>query len=460
MTPSARLAAVAEILSLQFTDPKCPLDALVRSWLRGKRYVGGGDRRAILHLLYSIQRCRARLLWHLEGSDSVYSLWPDDITPSSARDFVIAASLLITNISRDEMHEMLHDNHYGLGPIQGADRDLINRLTGCSLTDPRMPDWVQMELPEWIASDLKTVCPDDELKALMSAMNAEARVDLRVNTLALTRDAAISRLKEEGITATALFYATHGLKIDRRVNLAINPTFKAGGVEPQDEGAQIVALLCDPKPGSRVADVCAGAGGKALALAALMENQGKIIACDISAGRLHRSTQRLRRAGVFNTETRPLSSETDPWIKRHKASFDTVLLDVPCSGSGVWRRNPEARWRPHAKAELEHLCALQKRILTSASRLCKPEGMLAYVTCSLLEAENQAQIDSFLAENSNFSPIDMSAHIQDIATRKGNESLASLASQAQGTTLQLWPHRNGCDGFFIAFLRRKALAVS
>ena len=186
-----------------------------------------------------------------------------------------------------------------------------------------------------------------------------------------------------------------GLRILERIPLGSLDAFRAGLVEVQDEGSQLAALLADARPGMRVADFCAGAGGKTLALAASMENRGHLVACDIAAKRLERATERLRRAGASIVQRKPLASARDKWVKHHGKSFDRVFIDAPCTGTGTWRRNPDAKWRLTPE-DLAELTALQAEILDSAERLVRPGGRLVYVTCSLLREENEAQVERFL----------------------------------------------------------------
>ncbi len=173
------------------------------------------------------------------------------------------------------------------------------------------------------------------------------------------------------------------MRVFGRVPLGSLEVFRRGDIEVQDEGSQIAALLADARPGMRVADFCAGAGGKTLALAAAMQNRGHLVACDVSAKRLERATQRLRRAGASIVQRVPLANERDKWVKKHLQGFDRVFVDAPCTGTGTWRRNPDAKWRLKP-SDLEELTALQAEILDSAQRLVKPGGRLVYATCSLL----------------------------------------------------------------------------
>jgi 16S rRNA (cytosine967-C5)-methyltransferase len=220
--------------------------------------------------------------------------------------------------------------------------------------------------------------------------------------------------------------------------------FKDGLIEVQDEGSQLVALLADARPGQRVADFCAGAGGKTLAMAAQMHNKGKIVACDVLEGRIDRAAVRFNRAGVHNVERRALSSERDQWVKRHAGTFDRVLIDAPCSGTGTWRRNPDAKWKLSPQ-DLEELEQVQRNILDSAWRLVKPGGRLIYATCSLLAEENEAQVEAFLAAHADFKRVPVGEVWQ---TAIGGDCPAT------SDMLSLTPAQHGTDGFFAAVLER------
>src|SRR6516162_1345637 len=235
------------------------------------------------------------------------------------------------------------------------------------------------------------------------------------------------------------------MRLAQRVPLGGLAAFKEGLVEVQDEGSQITALLTDPRPGMRVVDFCAGAGGKSLALAAQMANRGKLVACDVSAHRLDQATGRLRRGGVGNVERRALTSERDKWIKRHAGSFDRVLVDAPCLGIGAWRRNPGDKWRVTEK-DLADLVVQQQAILGSAARLVRPGGRLVYATCSLLREENEAQAEAFLAATPGFSAVP--------AAEVWRETIGGAAPGGE-RYLRLTPAQHGTDGFFVAIFERE-----
>jgi len=285
------------------------------------------------------------------------------------------------------------------------------------------------------------------LEREMAALNASAPIDLRVNLLRTSREAARRALADEGVSGEPTLWSPIGLRLRERVPLGGLAAFKEGLIEVQDEGSQIVALLAGAGPGMRVVDFCAGAGGKALALAAQMANRGKLVACDVSARRLERAARRLRRAGVNNAERRALTSERDKWVKRHVGGFDRVLVDAPCLGTGTWRRNPDAKWRATPQ-DLAELVIRQQQILGSAARLVRPGGRLVYATCSLLREENEAQAEAFLAAEPEFSAVP--------ASRAWHETIGGRSPGGE-LYLRLTPARHGTDGFFVAVFEHKTI---
>jgi 16S rRNA (cytosine967-C5)-methyltransferase len=260
------------------------------------------------------------------------------------------------------------------------------------------------------------------------------------------RDTARLALAAEHIHAEPTPWSPLGLRLKHRAPLAATAAFKDGLVEVQDEGSTLAALLADARPGMRVVDFCAGAGGKTLALAAQMQNRGKLVACDVASWRLERAGTRLRRAGISNVERRPLSSERDPWVKHHSKSFDRVFVDAPCLGIGSWRRNPDGKWRATLQ-DLAELVPRQRDILASAARLVRPGGRLVYVTCSLLREENEAQAEGFLAAHPDFALYP--------AARAWTETIGGEWPGGD-EFLRLTPARHGTDGFFVAIFGRNS----
>lgn len=437
MTPGARIQAAIELLQA-IHGGSAPADRAAAAYFRNRRYIGGKDRRDVLDHAYGVLRRRAALDWWIARAGTELT----DIE----RARVIAKLLLIDRWSADRLAGGFDGGQYRPAMLDQQERYLVKALSGQELNPPEQPQAARLEYPDWIEAQLTAVF-GDRLDAEMSAALDEAATDLRVNALKATRDQAIAALAEDGVEAIPTALSPLGLRVKGRPPLATLASFKAGLIEVQDEGSQLVALLADARPGMRVVDFCAGAGGKTLALAAQMQNKGKLFACDVLQGRVDRAATRLNRAGVYNVERLGLSSERDPWVKRHAGGFDRVLVDAPCSGTGTWRRNPDARWRLKP-GDIDELSALQRRIIDSAARLVKPGGRMIYATCSLLPAENADHL-AWIAENLpdfNLVPLSQVWH-----------EVIGSACPVPGDTLSLTPARNGTDGFFTAvFQRRKS----
>jgi 16S rRNA (cytosine967-C5)-methyltransferase len=274
------------------------------------------------------------------------------------------------------------------------------------------------------------------------SLNQPASLDLRVNSLKTTRDAAILALTEAGITAEPTPFAPLGLRLAKKPALQNMPLFKEGAIEVQDEGSQLLAQILSAKRGEMVVDFCAGAGGKTLALGAQMRNTGRLYAFDISEKRLARLKPRLARSGLSNVNPVLIAHENDAKIKRLAGKIDRVLVDAPCSGFGTLRRNPDVKWRQTA-AGVDELNTKQLSILEGAARLVKPGGLLVYATCSLLVEENEHIVEQFLAKYPAYSLRPMQ---QILAEQK--------IELAMGDYLKLMPHLHQTDGFFAAVLER------
>lgn len=439
MTPTARLQAVIEMLEEVATVAR-PADAVIGHYFRQRRYIGAKDRTALAETAYTILRHQGRLSWWCQH----YRQTP---TP---RLWLIAYMRLLQQLSEKEIAAQFEGGKFAPAIMTATERDFLAKLKGHDLfLHPKMSLAVRYEMPDWIMPYL-TAQFGDRLEAELTALLESAPLDLRVNRLKAEREAVAAELQAAGATVTLCHYAPDGLRLGARLALPTLPAFKEGRIEVQDEGSQLVALLAEAKPGMRVADFCAGAGGKTLALAATMANKGRVIALDVLEKRLARAAERFRRAGAHNIATQALTSEADPWIKKHKASFDRVLVDAPCGGSGTWRRNPDARWRDLGPG-LSELLPLQQRILANAARLVKPGGRLIYATCSLLDAENRSQVEQFLASHADFTLVPY----QNIWLR-----VTPTPPPCGGDYLQLTPAQHNTDGFFAAVLERQSLAAA
>ena len=305
-----------------------------------------------------------------------------------------------------------------------------------------LPEKLRHNLPDWLANPLREALGDD-FWPLVQTLNGGAALDLRVNLVKGKRDEVRATLQAAGIESELTPFSPWGLRLQGKPALNKLPLFIGGGVEVQDEGSQLLALMTDPKRGEMVVDFCAGAGGKTLALGAAMRNSGRLYAFDVSGHRLDALKPRLARSGLSNVYPAQISHERDDRIKRLAGKIDRVLVDAPCSGLGTLRRNPDLKWRQSPKA-LEELQVKQKAILASAARLLKPGGRLVYATCSLLAVENEAVAAAFDAERgADFLPLPAQQALEAAHVERAGELV-------QGPYLRLWPHRHGTDGFFAA----------
>ena len=434
MTPAGRLAAAIEIVEA-VDESNRPADQVASLYFKTRRYIGSKDRAAIAEAFWRVLRSQARIHWWLEKVQS----------PSHGGRLRVLADLVMDQGAMPDA-EMFIGAH-ACGSLDPGERRTLERLAGQPLFHHDMPAWVRGEYPQWIEARLSGLF-GPELPREMGAMRDEAPLDLRVNTLKADRDSAMAALAAQGIKAVPGALSPLALRLARRVALVQVQAWRDGLVEVQDEGSQLVALLTDARPGQSVVDYCAGAGGKTLALAAAMNNSGRLLACDVAEWRVDRAKDRLRRAGVHNVTRRVISGEADKWIKRSAGSFDRVLVDAPCSGTGTWRRNPDAKWHI-TETDVDELVVRQAAILDSAARLVKAGGRLIHATCSLLPEENEDQVTAFLARHPDFTPIPV--------TEVWERVCPGIPCPVPGPWLRLSPLAHGTDGFFCAVLEKRAV---
>ncbi|UYN97268.1 MAG: RsmB/NOP family class I SAM-dependent RNA methyltransferase [Enhydrobacter sp.] len=427
MTPGARVAATIELLDGIVSHSERPADLVANAFFRQRRFIGGGDRRAVSDRVWGILRRWGQLRWWLERAGH-----PE---PRAPRAIVAADLLLHDSLSLADLEAIFDGGRYRPAPLDEAEVRVLRQLDGHSLPHPEQPDWVRLNVQAWIAPHLKEAYGEAWGREI-AALETPPPVDLRVNRLKATVDEARAALAREGIDTEPMRYSPDGLRLRKRLSVVAGKAFQDGLVEIQDEGSQLVAALVGAAPGMSVADYCAGAGGKTLAIAAGMNNKGRVVAMDVLETRLDRSAQRLRRAGAHNVERRPLDADNRKWLKRQAGAFDRVLVDVPCTGTGTWRRNPDGRWTLGRK-DLEELVPKQAAILDAAAKLVKPGGRLVYATCSVLPAENERQVEAFVARHPDFEAVPV-----------------PWPELASGPYLRLSPLRHGTDGFFAALLQR------
>jgi 16S rRNA (cytosine967-C5)-methyltransferase len=338
----------------------------------------------------------------------------------------------------------------GLGDVAGVDAlgglaqeeaDWLQRIA--QIDRNALPVNLRANLPQWLFDMLVSRDGEAATLQLAEALNRPAPLDLRVNALKAKREEVIAELAKAPIVAEPTPYAPFGLRLHKKPALQNLPLFKDGSIEVQDEGSQLLAQIVGAKRGEMVADFCAGAGGKTLAIGAMMRNTGRLYAFDVSEKRLAKLKPRLARSGLSNVHPVVIAHENDAKIKRLAAKIDRVLVDAPCSGLGTLRRNPDMKWRQSPESVLE-LNAKQTAILSSAARLVKPGGRLVYATCSLLDEENDAIAAQFLATHTDFALVPM----KDVLAEQ-------KVALEMGDYLKLYPHIHQTDGFFAAVFERR-----
>lgn len=400
MQAGARLNSVIEVLDLVFSFEK-PADGIVNNYVRSRRYIGSKDRRFITETVWHILRHYGRYR-HLSSS-------------LNGR----LAVLLYLHFTHESVEALFSGEAYAPAVLTNEEKAFLKTL-------PEQLPSAAYECPEWLAEEI------DENDIITLAQDAP--LDLRVNTLKATVDNVLDALSKEGIPAFKTPFSPIGVRIEGRPLLSGLSFFQEGWADIQDEGSQIVSLLTRAEPNQTVMDWCAGAGGKTLALSAMMENKGTVYAADIDTRRLKDLPLRAQRAGVRNVI---LVSGYE-----HLKTYDLVLIDAPCSGIGTWRRAPDARWRM-TKEHVDVLIKSQAEILDKAAPYVKKGGRLFYITCSLYQAENETQISHFLERHPEFSLEDLSSAY-----------LSMTGHEAEMKMCYLKPSILRTDGFFAASMRK------
>jgi 16S rRNA (cytosine967-C5)-methyltransferase len=431
MTPAARLSAAIEVLA-DIEARRRPAAEALKEWGLAHRFAGSGDRAAIAGLTYDALRRRASCAFVM-GEE----------TP---RAILLAMLRLERGQSVDAVASLADGGRFAPAPLSDIERE---RLAAADLT--HAPPWVAGDYPQWLDAPFATVFGGERVEE-GAALARRAPVDLRVNTLKGDRDTALAAMSV--LAAQPTRWSPAGLRIAlgaeaKSPAIHAEPAFIKGLIEIQDEGSQLVAFLAGAQPGEQVIDLCAGAGGKTLALAAAMENHGQIYATDTDKRRLAPIYERMKRAAVRNVQVRTPHTGADPLADLENYA-DLVLIDAPCTGSGSWRRNPDAKWRMRPGA-LEQRPKEQAEILDRAASLVKPGGRIVYVTCSVFDEENGAQIRGFLARHADFVLTPPSEVIGVLGERAFLFRHAVLMSP-EG--LLMTPRRTDTDGFFVAVLRR------
>lgn len=423
-------------------QPDLELLQALRAWVAGRAgedatddalsAAARPDRFRLKGSLDRVYRHYARLSWLIERQG----------LPRNADMLWGAASVILWGVDPDAAARAAAVTTADIRTLASA----FGRMSGEGLDHADMPEWAALECPQRFYPIFQEAF-GPRLKQELVALGMSAPLDIRANTLKTTRDDLIATLAAANADMRPTTFAPHGLRAAARPDLAATAAFTSGAFDMQDEGSQMVAAIVDARPGQWVLDFAAGAGGKSLALAAAMNNRGHLVASDTHAKRLTRAKLRFKRAGVENAERIQLTgTDDDPFIKKRATQFDRVLVDAPCSGTGAWRRHPEAKWK--SEADIPRLTALQDAILKRAARMVKRGGRLVYATCSLLREENERRAEAFLAAHPGFKLVP--------AETVWAEAVSTPWPGGDSTYLQLTPALHGTDGFFAAVFQRTA----
>ncbi len=438
VTPGARIQAAIDILN-DLEQTGLAADRYFKNWAAKNRYAGSKDRRYLRELVFHVLRHRASF----EGA----------MGAATPRALALAGARWGMEASAEEIASCCNGDGHNAQPLSGEELAALQADTA-----PEVVEW-----PVWALEELKPGRTDDQVEELALALTDIAPLDLRVNTAKIDRKTTLAALEAVGFAAKPTPFSPIGIRIARSAgtmdgqNVRALPLFNDGRIEVQDEASQIAALLAGAKSGQQVIELCAGGGGKTLVLGAAMGRSGQIIACDVDERRLKSGQARVKRAGLHNVQPKliadwsPDGGAADPDLEDFAGKADLVLLDVPCSGSGAWRRQPEGKWNLDTET-IDKLVETQRGILKRGARLVKPGGRLAYVTCSVFQRENGAQVDWFLGQAPDFAleniPEAWEADVSNPFPLDLNEALGEPG------WLQLSPTISGTDGFFIALMRR------
>ena len=416
--PPAILGNAEEVLReiLRFTSPA---DVTLSRYFKDHPRLGGRERGAIAECVYAVLRHKSFFT---------------DFAGTGAAMRRLTVLGMAEAIGADSLGGLSEDETALLARIKDIDRSLL-------------PPKKRANLPDWLYDKFVAQYGEEETLALAAVLNTPAPLDLRVNSLKADRDKVIAELATAPIAAEPTPYSALGLRIWKKPALQNLPLFKEGAIEVQDEGSQVLAQLLGARRGEMVVDFCAGAGGKTLAIGAIMRSTGRLYAFDVSEKRLTKLKPRLARSGLSNVHPVVIAHERDAKVKRLAGKIDRVLVDAPCSGMGTLRRNPDVKWRQQPEGIAE-LTEKQASILDGAARLVKFGGRLVYATCSLLDEENEGIVQGFLASHPDFELVPM------------HKVLAEQRIPLEmGDYLKMLPHKHGTDGFFAAVLERKAASA-
>ncbi len=402
MQSGARYQAILEIITEVFKDEQ-PADKIINDYIRARKYIGSKDRKFIVDTTWQIIRNRCKLTFDAKSSEP---------------------RKILLYFAKDRLEEVFDNSTYGVAPLSEDERVWLEKEN-----EEPYPNWVEAECPQWLYEKIGNL-------EFCKALNGQAQTDVRAH--GISSDELQSKLKAEGIESIKGQYSPYCLHIAERLVLNNCMAWQDGYLDVQDEASQLAAILIDAKPEHKIIDYCCGAGGKSLALSNILKDNGHILAYDIEAKRLEAIKPRMARLGVHNIELTEIIADSDK-------DFDRFILDAPCSGTGTWRRAPDAKFRL-TKEKLFGLTKIQAELLEIAATKTKIGGRIIYITCSVLADENEKQIEQFLVVHSEFKPVNMKTLWEG--------KIAAPYPHDDERWLRLSPYKTGTDGFFICVLEK------
>ena len=438
MRDGGRIAAAIEVLG-DVERTRRPVQDALKDWGLTHRFAGSKDRSAIGNLVFDVLRRRASLA-AIMGADSPRAL-------------ALAAAVRLWGRGVGSLETLFAEDKFAPPSLTEDERSALSG--GAVPADA--PDWVKGDYPEWLAASLARAFGARVVEE-GEALAGRADVDLRVNTLKSEREQVLAGLTH--LKAEPCRWSPVGIRIPavdgdlRPGHVSSDLAYKRGWFEVQDEGSQLAALIAAAGGGRQVVDLCAGAGGKTLALSAALDNHGQIYAYDSDKRRFGDILDRIDRSGSRNIQIREPRRDQDV-LGDLAGKSDLVLVDAPCTGSGTWRRRPDAKWRL-APGALDIRLKEQAAVLDNAVRLVRTGGRIVYITCSVLPEENEAQIAAFLARTPDFSLGDAAAAFATVTGRDAPDLTRLRLEGGEGSMLRLTPALTGTDGFFVAILNRAA----
>ena len=402
MQSGARYQAILEIITEVFKDEQ-PADKIINDYVRARKYIGSKDRKFIVDTTWQIIRNRCKLTFDAKSADP---------------------RKILLYYAKDKLEDVFDNSTYGLDPLSEGERAWLKKDN-----EQPYPAWVEAECPQWLYEKIGNL-------EFCKALNGQAQTDVRAH--GISADELQAKLEAEGIESKKGAYSPYCLKIKERLVLNNCMVWQDGYLDVQDEASQLAAILIDAKPEHKIIDYCCGAGGKSLALSNILKDNGHILAYDIEAKRLEAIKPRMVRLNVHNIELTEIIADSDK-------DFDRFILDAPCSGTGTWRRAPDAKFRL-TKEKLFGLTKIQAELLEIAAVKTKIGGRIIYITCSVLPDENEKQIKQFLAAHNEFKPVNM--------RELWESKIAAPYPHDDEFMLKLSPYKTGTDGFFICVLEK------